>query len=235
MQKGRLFLIPHTLGETAVSDVIPQGVVDIAGNLSVFIVENIRTARRFIRKMHAEKNIDELKFLELNKHTSPEEISEYLNAAEQGLDIGLMSEAGNPGIADPGASVAELAHRKGIRVVPLAGPSSILMALIASGLNGQNFAFNGYLPIDNEERIKKIRHLELRSKTEKQSQIFMETPFRNNQLTETLLKTLQSSTKLCIAADISTDTEFIQTKQVTAWKTSLPDLHKRPTIFILLA
>ncbi len=235
MQKGTLFLIPHTIGDTRPGDVIPQKVFDVTLNLDVFIVENIRTSRRFIRKLHPEKNIDEIQFLELNKHTSPEQIQNYLQSIEQGKNIGLMSEAGNPGIADPGASVVALAHQKAVRVVPLVGPSSILLALIASGLNGQNFAFNGYLPLDNQERIAKLKQLEMRSKTEEQSQIFMETPFRNNQILEMLLKVLQKSTLLSIAAEISTDTEFIQTKSVAQWTNNTPDLNKRPAIFVIQA
>ena len=171
----------------------------------------------------------------LNKYTEPELLPEYLNPCLEGKPVGVLSEAGCPGIADPGAAIAELAHEKGIRVIPLVGPSSILLALMASGLNGQSFAFNGYLPIDKVERKKAIKSLEKRSRLEGQSQIFMETPYRNDKLLEELLRSLDPGTRLCIAADISLKSEMIRTLPVADWKHAIPDLNKRPAIFILQA
>ncbi len=234
-KKGKIYLIPTTLGDSEISSVIPANVVDIIENLHYFIVENIRTARRYIRKVSITKNIDELTFFELNKHTKPEDIFSYLKPCLSGNSIGIISEAGNPGIADPGANIVKIAHQKNIDVVPLVGPSSILLALISSGMNGQNFAFNGYLPIKDNERIKRIQYLEKKSKSENQSQIFMETPFRNMKMLDALLQTCRNNTLLCIAADITLSSEFIKTKTVVEWKKQKPQLNKRPTVFILQA
>ncbi len=233
--KGKIYLIPATLGDSDINSVIPAGVIDIIENLNYFIVENIRTARRYIRKVSRTKNIDDITFFELNKHTDISDVSSYLKPCFSGNSVGIISEAGNPGIADPGAVVISEAHKKNIQVVPLTGPSSILTALISSGMNGQNFAFNGYLPIKDNERIKKILFLEKRSKTENQTQIFMETPFRNMKMLDALLKTCKNNTLLCIAADITLDTEFIKTKTISEWKKQIPQINKRPAVFVLQA
>lgn len=231
--KGKLFLIPTTLGESEINSVIPAKLNETVEQLDHFIVENIRTARRYIRKLSSTKNIDNITFYELNKHTDAEEISKYLKVVEEGEDIGIISEAGNPGIADPGADIVSIAHKKNIKVVPLVGPSSILLALISSGMNGQNFAFNGYLPIKQNERIQKIKNLEKRSKHENQSQIFMETPYRNMKMFEDIISSCNNNTKLCIACDISLHTEFIKTKTISEWKKNKQALNKRPAIFII--
>ncbi|RUT78286.1 SAM-dependent methyltransferase [Ancylomarina longa] len=230
--KGKLYLIPTTLGDTPIDQVIPKEVQDLIPGLKHFIVENIRTARRYLKKVDTKINIDELSFYELNKHSSPNEISGYLHAISEN-NIGVISEAGCPGVADPGADVVKLAHEKNIEVVPLVGPSSILLSLMASGFNGQNFAFNGYLPIKSEERIKKIKQLESRSLNENQTQIFIEAPYRNNKLLEDLIQNCNSATKICVAMDITMESEFIKTLPVKAWKNQDIDMHKKPTIFLL--
>ncbi|RLD50749.1 MAG: SAM-dependent methyltransferase [Bacteroidetes bacterium] len=234
-KKGKIYLIPTTLGDTEINAVIPANVTDIIDNLHYFIVENIRTARRYIRKVSLNKNIDEITFFELNKHTDIKDVASYLNPCISGNSIGVISEAGNPGIADPGANIVKIAHQKKIDVIPLVGPSSILLALISSGMNGQNFAFNGYLPIKDNERIKKIQYLEKKSKSENQSQIFMETPFRNMKMLEAVLQTCRNNTLLCIATDITLQSEFIKTKTIAEWKKQKPQLNKRPTVFVLQA
>jgi 16S rRNA (cytidine1402-2'-O)-methyltransferase len=231
--KGKIYLIPCTLGDTSVHDVLPRKVFDIIDSLDYFIVENIRSARRFIRKVSANKNIDAITFFELNKKTNELVIPQYLKPLMNGNDIGIISEAGNPGIADPGNIIVSAAHKKQIKVEPLTGPSSILLALISSGLNGQNFAFNGYLPVQSKDRAKAIQSLETKSRNEKQSQIFMETPYRNMKMLEDILRVCNSKTSLCIAADITMETEYIQTKTISEWKKSIPDLNKRPAIFII--
>ena len=231
--KAKIYLIPTTLGDSEISSVIPQNIQTIIEDLNFFIVENIRTARRYIRKVSATKNIDNITFFELNKHTNANELSGFLQPAMEGNNIGIISEAGNPGIADPGADIVSIAHRKGLQVVPLVGPSSILLALISSGLNGQNFAFSGYLPIKPNERQKKIQSLENRSKIENQSQIFMETPFRNMKMLDDILSACRNNTLLCIATDITLASEFIKTKTIADWKKQKPEINKRPTIFIL--
>ncbi len=234
-KKGKLYLIPTTLGDSEIKSVIPASVVDIIESLQFFIVENIRTTRRYIRKVSKTKNIDEITFFELNKRTKPEEISGFLKPCLSGYSVGVISEAGNPGIADPGASVVKIAHKKNIDIIPSVGPSSILLALISSGMNGQNFAFNGYLPINDKERAEKIRFLERKSKAENQTQIFMETPFRNMKMFDTLLQTCRNDTFLCIAADITLTSEFIKTKTISDWKKQKPQLNKRPTVFVIQA
>jgi 16S rRNA (cytidine1402-2'-O)-methyltransferase len=195
-------------------------------------VENERTARRSLIAMGIECPVHELKFYLLNKHTRKEEIPEFLKAAEL-HDLGLLSEAGAPAVADPGSEVVALAHKKNIDVIPLAGPSSLLMAIMGSGMNGQNFAFVGYLPVHKPERIRRIRQLEQRSISEKQSQIFIETPYRNNQVLDDLLICCAPNTMLCIASDLSTDTAFLKTRTIEEWINKKPDLNKRPTVFIL--
>ncbi len=230
---GKLYLIPNTLGSQEVNQTIPSEVAQMAVKLRHFIVEDLRTARRYLRLLDRQMNIDGSHFLTLNKRTTPAQFSEYLKPLKAGHDVGIISEAGCPGIADPGAEVVKLAHEAGIQVVPLVGPSSILLALMASGMNGQNFAFVGYIPIKKEERLKIIKQLENRSRNENQSQLFIETPFRNNHLADDILQTCSPQTRLCIACNLTLPDEFIVTKTVAQWKGKVPDLHKKPTIFIL--
>jgi len=231
--KGKLYLIPTTLVENEPLEVMPYSVKTIVELLDHYIVENEKSARRFIKKITPKKTQSSLIMMKLDKYAKEIETRTYLDLCEQGVSIGLLSEAGVPAVADPGASMVKLAHEKGIQVVPLVGPSSILMALMASGLNGQNFAFNGYLPIDNSERKKEIKALEKLSKEKNQSQIFIETPYRNEKMFTDLKSVLSPGTLLCIAIDISLPKEFIKTYTIAHWKRQSPDLHKRPAIFII--
>lgn len=234
MNKGKLYLIPTTLGDTAeTADVIPLKVNELINKIDEYIVENEKSARHYLKKIGIKKPLQEIVLHPLNQHTQPHEISSYLNSIQQGKDIGVISEAGCPGVADPGADVVKLAHEKNIDVIPLVGPSSILLSLMASGFNGQNFAFNGYLPKERAERIKKIKDLEMLVYKRKQTQMFIETPYRNMHLLEDILNTCENKTKLCIACDITLPTEFIKTKSVFDWKKQLPDINKRPTIFLI--
>ena len=228
-----LFLIPTTLGENNIDKVIPSGNCAVIKSIKHFIVEDIRTTRRFLKKIDSTINIDELTFYELNEHTDKKELTEFIKPLIEGFDMGIISEAGCPGIADPGADVVRLAHEKNIKVIPLVGPSSILLSLMASGMNGQNFAFLGYLPVKPLERIKSIKDIEKRSGIEKQTQIFIETPYRNMKLFEDLIANLSDQTRLCIAADLTLESEFIRTQTVAAWKNRVPDLNKRPAIFLI--
>jgi 16S rRNA (cytidine1402-2'-O)-methyltransferase len=230
---GNLYLIPTTLGESETARVIPSDVAAIVKEIKYFIVENIRTARRYLRKLDPQLNIDELVFFELNQHTESHLMEEFLKPVIEGFDVGIISEAGCPGVADPGAEVVKLAHLKHIRVIPLVGPSSILLSLMASGMNGQNFAFIGYIPVKPIERVKAIRDIEKRSAMEKQTQIFIETPYRNTALMNDLITTLSDQTRLCVASDITLATEYIKTQTIAQWKNSIPDLNKRPTIFLI--
>lgn len=232
---GKVYLIPTTLGDNAPLEVLPISVKGTIERIDHYIVENEKTARRFIKRVSPSKSQPDLQLYSLNKYTNPEEIPSFLDPCIHGFDVGIISEAGCPGIADPGADVIRIAHERRIKVVPLVGPSSILMAMMSSGMNGQNFAFNGYLPIDNTERKKMVKNLERVSRDLGQSQIFMETPYRNNKLLKELLRTLQKSTRLCIAADITLPTEFIATKSVHEWSEIELDLDKRPTIYIIQA
>lgn len=225
-------MIPVTLGSDDYRFLIPEKVIDITRSLRVFIVENTRSARRFLRLIDKTFPIDDTLFFELNEHTPDSEIIHFLDPVFGGRDAGLMSEAGLPGIADPGAKIVTMAHRKKIRVIPLSGPSSIIMALIASGLNGQNFAFNGYLPVKEKERTAKIRELEIKSRSG-QSQIFMEAPYRNQKILESVLNVCSNGTRLCIATDISMDTENIRTHTISEWRKNMPEIKDQPTIFIL--
>jgi len=234
--KGVLYLIPCPIAEdTAVSDVTPTANQRVIDSLDYFIVENIRSARRFLSKSGYAKSIDQARFVELNEHTtSPTEIAKMVEPLLKGVSGGVISEVGVPAVADPGQAVVELCHKHDIRVVPLVGPSSILMAVMASGLSGQSFAFNGYLPIKEPERSKTIKRLESRAKTERQSQLFIEAPYRNIKLLEQMIKTLQPETRLCIACDITSASEYIRTATVAQWrKNTMPDIQKRPTIFII--
>ena len=228
-----LYLIPTTLGETDLDRILPAYNNEIVNRLDFFIVEDVRTARRFLKKINPATDIDSKTFYVLNQHTRPEEISGFLKPLSEGREVGVISEAGCPAIADPGADVVSIAQEKGFKVVPLVGPSSILLALMASGFNGQSFAFNGYLPVQPADRTKAIKRLENRAHNEKQSQIFIETPYRNMKMLQDIISVCQPSTRLCIAADITLETEFIHTKTVNDWKKQLPDLNKRPCIFIL--
>lgn len=228
-----LYLIPVTLGETSIEQVLPSYNKEIILSIKHFIVENIRSARRFLKKTDNSIDIDELTFYELNKHTKPEQIENYLQPIINGHNIGIISEAGCPAIADPGADIVAIAQRKGYKVVPLVGPSSILMALMASGFNGQSFAFQGYLPVDSNERVKKIKLLEQRIYKEHQTQIFIETPYRNLKLAEDLIKNCTPTTKLCIAMNITCEDEFIKTMSVKNWTKNLPDMDKKPCIFLI--
>lgn len=219
--------------ESNPKDVLPESVAKTIEMIDYYIVENEKTARRFIKKIYPEKKQPELKISLLNKHTDISEYSEMLKPCLNGINVGLMSEAGCPGIADPGAVIAKIAHEKGIQVVPMVGPSSILMGMMASGFNGQSFAFNGYLPIDKGEKKNVLKHFEKLSFDKNQSQIFIETPYRNNKLLEDLLQILQNDTYLCIATDITLATEYIKTKRISEWKKTKVDLHNRPCIFII--
>ncbi|MBN9283201.1 MULTISPECIES: SAM-dependent methyltransferase [Flavobacterium] len=230
---GKLYLIPTTLGEMNPEDVLPQTIKRSIDFIDYYIVENEKTARRFIKSVHAEKKQPDLKISVLNKHTEASEHNAFIQPLLEGQNIGLMSEAGCPGVADPGAAIVKIAHEKGIQVVPLVGPSSILLAIMASGMNGQSFAFNGYLPIDKSEKKQALKNFEKLSHDKNQSQLFIETPYRNNKLMEDLLQILQPSTHLCIACDITLPTEFIKTRTVNEWKKNKVDLHNRPCIFII--
>ncbi|MEI7524604.1 MAG: SAM-dependent methyltransferase [Mariniphaga sp.] len=232
---GNLYLIPTTLGDSGTAHVIPTEVSEIVKNIKYFIVENIRTARRYLRKLDPLLNIDELHFFELNQHTDSHIVDGYLNPVKDGFDIGIISEAGCPGVADPGAEVVKYAHIRQIRVIPLVGPSSILLSLMASGMNGQNFAFIGYIPVKHDERTKAIKDIERKSAMDNQTQIFIEAPYRNSPLINDLIKTLGDQTRLCVACDLTLETEFIKTQTVSQWRKEVPDLNKRPAIFLVQA
>ena len=230
--KGTIYLIPNTLGPTSGDKVLPKDVQDTLRRLSYFIVENERTARAFIKGIHPDKNQKELRFEIIDKQTDPLDLPLFLKPVELGEDVGIISEAGVPCVADPGSEIVSIAHRKGLQVVPLVGPSSILLALMASGFNGQQFTFRGYLPFDKPIR-KRVFQAMIKDCKDGITQIFMETPYRNNKLMEELASTLHPDTKLCIAVDITLDTEFIATKTIAQWRNEHVDLHKRPTIFLI--
>lgn len=232
--KGILYLIPATLGDTAeTADVIPIKINHLITTIDEYIVENEKSARHYLKKLGIKKSLQEIILHPLNQHTQQHEISAYLNNISLGKNIGIISEAGCPGVADPGAEVVKLAHERNITVIPLVGPSSILLALMASGFNGQSFTFNGYLPKERNERIKKLKELELLSRKNDQTQLFIETPYRNQHVLDDILTTCNPQSKLCIACDITLPTEFIKTRTISAWKKQLPDLTKRPTIFLI--
>ncbi len=228
-----LYLLPNVLNEGDWQNVLPAIVAKVIGKTRYYIVENIRTTRRFLKQVDRNIDIDNLTFYELNKHTDASALSGYLKPLERGEHMAVVSEAGCPGVADPGASVVKMAHQKGLKVVPVVGPSSILLAVMASGLNGQNFAFNGYLPVKPSERSRAVSALEKKAVADNQTQIFIETPYRNNSLIADLLKVCSPATLLCIAANITGENEFISTKPVGQWKNQVPDLHKQPAIFLL--
>jgi len=230
---GKLYLIPTTLGDVSPDEVLPQTVKRAIDFINDYVVVNEKTARKFIKSINAEKVQANLRLHVLNKFTEVSEYNEMLKPCLEGRNVGLMSEAGCPGVADPGAVIVKLAHEKGIQVVPLVGPSSIRLALMGSGMNGQSFAFNGYLPIDKSEKKSALKNLERLSMEKNQAQIFIETPYRNNKLLEDILQSLQGSTRLCVATDITLPTEYIKTLTINDWKKTKVDLHNRPTIFII--
>jgi 16S rRNA (cytidine1402-2'-O)-methyltransferase len=232
--KGRIFLIPVTLGGTDFRQVIPEQVIALTTSLRFFVVENMRSARRYLRLIDKDFPIDECLFFELNEHTSDSEMSTFLEPVMNGNDIGLMSEAGLPGIADPGTNLIDEAHKRNIKIVPQSGPSSIILALISAGMNGQNFTFNGYLPVKPFERISRLREIEKRS-GDGEAQIFMETPYRTQKMFESILSVCNSETKLCVAADITLQSEFIKTRRISDWKKEVPLLNDRLIIFIIQA
>jgi len=228
---GKLYLLPNLLGESDKDLSIAPGVKEVVNRLKHFIVENEKTARRHLRAIGFEQPFDDVELYPIGKHSDPSHYSSYLKATNSGQDMAVFSEAGLPGIADPGAVIIRMAHQRNIKVVPLTGPSSIIMALISSGMNGQQFSFHGYIPKDKGDRIKKLHNME-KAVSSFGSQIFMETPFRNNQLLEDILKHCSHSTELCIATDITLETEIIQTRAIKDWKSAKLDLSKRPTVFV---
>jgi 16S rRNA (cytidine1402-2'-O)-methyltransferase len=229
---GKLYLIPSALSDDNIS-VLPQYALDIVNSLEVFIVENEKTARHFLKKIGIKIPLQSLILHSLNEHTKSSDISKLLAPLMAGKNVGLLSEAGAPAVADPGSELVCLAHEKGIEVIPLIGPSSIIMALMASGLNGQSFSFAGYLPKERNERIKKLKELEKIVLTKNQSQIFIEAPYRNQHLLEDMLATLDNKTAICVACNITAKDEFIKTKTVEEWKKKIPDLNKKPTVFLI--
>lgn len=231
--QNALYLIPVTLGDTPIESVLPSYNRDVILTIRHFIVEDIRSARRFLKKVDRDIDIDSLSFYTLNKHTSPTEISDYLAPLLAGNPVGIISEAGCPAVADPGADVVAIAQRKGLKVVPLVGPSSIILAVMGSGFNGQSFAFHGYLPIDSAERGKKLKMLEQRAYSEDQTQLFIETPYRNNKMLDDILQYCRPQTRLCIAANLTCEGEYLKTKTIQEWKKGKPDLSKLPCIFLL--
>lgn len=233
MSKGTLFLIPCSLGGEQINQVIPSYIKEVINSCNHYIVENIRTARRFLIKAGIETKIDDLTFFELNKHTESQDLPTFLEPINQGLNVGLLSEAGVPGVADPGADIISIAHEKKVKVKPIVGPSSILLAIMASGLNGQNFCFNGYLPRDRQERKKAIQNLEGLSFRNQQTQIFIETPFRNNHMLEDLIGVCNGETEIVVATNLTMDNEKIIRMKAKDWKKTKIDLHKKPSVFLI--
>ncbi|MCD8318583.1 MAG: SAM-dependent methyltransferase [Paraprevotella sp.] len=229
-----LYLIPVTLGDTPLSRVLPDDNMKIIREIRFFIVEDLRSARRFLKKVDRDIRIEDLTFYEMGKHASSDRFASYLEPLTQGHPVGVLSEAGCPAVADPGAEVVAIAQHKGLKVIPLVGPSSMILAVMASGFNGQSFAFNGYLPIDPAERTKRIKTLEQRAYTEHQTQLFIETPYRNAKLFGELLRTCRPQTRLCIAAGLTCEEKYVRTHTVQEWKKlSLPDIAKIPAIFLI--
>ncbi len=231
--RGKLYLIPSTIGDYEPSTVIPYPALEAIKKIHTYVVEETRTARRFLSAAGLKGHIEELDFYELNEHTSKQEVENYIRLFDNGSDVGYISEAGLPAVADPGALLVSLCHRKDIKVIPFVGPSSLMLALMSSGMNGQSFAFNGYLPTKQEERKAAIKSLEKHSKISGQSQIFIETPYRNDVMLKDLLNTCNDDTLLCIALNITLPDEFIKTKSISEWKKNIPLLGKRPCVFIL--
>ncbi len=232
MAAGKIYLVPVTLGDEDFRKVIPEKVLAITRKLRLFAVEDLRSARRYLKLIEKDFPINDTVFNELNEHTNDSEIGQYLEPVLNGADMGIMSEAGLPGIADPGSKLIAFAHRKKIKVVPLSGPSSILLAMIASGLNGQNFTFNGYLPVKPADRASSLRELEKRSR-EGNAQIFMETPYRNERMLESILSVCKDGTMLCIAMDVTLATENIRTMTISDWKKNRPAINDRLAVFVL--
>ncbi len=229
-----IYLIPTNLSDNPLSNVLPDYVLkDVIPQLSVFMVENLRTARRFLKKVDRTINIDALSFCEIGKNANQTEVARFFEQYAKGQDIGILSEAGCPGVADPGAGIVAMAHRQNIKVVPLVGASSLLLSLMGSGFNGQSFVFHGYLPVQKGERAKTLKRLESDVRSKKQTQLFIETPFRNRQLLDAVLENCHPNTQLCIACNLTADDEFVVTKTIREWKQKLPDLHKKPTVFLL--
>lgn len=228
-----LYLVPSLLSDSNWQLVLPAAVVPILTETKYFIVENVRTARRFMKLIDKNIDIDTLTFFELNKHTGQHEIENFLKPTQENNNMAVLTEAGCPGVADPGAEVVRLAHKKGIKVVPVSGPSSIILALMASGLNGQNFTFNGYLPVKKDKLKKTISILEEKAVRKKQTQIFIETPYRNNLLLSSLLEECSANTLLCIAVNLTGNDEFISTKTIQQWKKNIPNIDKKPAIFLI--
>jgi len=236
MALGTLYMVPVTLGDDNLSYVIPADVMQLVQNLEYFVVENEKSARRFLGSVKTHKPVRELNFQLLNEHSVEKDLPALIAPLLAGHNVGMLSEAGCPGIADPGALLAALAHKKNIRVTPLVGPSSILLGLMASGFNGQQFTFLGYLPSDKAARVNKLKEIEKQSQRLNETQIFIETPYRNQHMLEDILASCAANTKLCIAKNVSLETEFVVSKTIAEWKkTELPDLHKQPTVFLLLA
>lgn len=232
MAKGKIYLLPSPISSNPSLDYIPRKIIDIIAKTDIFWVENLRTTRRYFSNLGI-REIDKLTFRELNKHTDLKQIENLVEYVNTGKNAAILSEAGCPGIADPGSKAVQLAHRNGIQVIPIPGPSSIFLALMASGFNGQNFIFHGYLPIEKIERKKSIRKIQQSAIRNDQTQIFMETPYRNNQLVKSLINVLNPDIRLCIASDLTGENEFIKSMTVKDWSVKVPDLHKRPTIFLL--
>lgn len=233
--KGKLYLIPTTLGDTGLSAVLPATVLATVSSLEIFVVEELRTARRFLSKAGHKGRIDSLTLYELNEHTPPSEVDKFVKVLEEGNDVGLMSEAGLPAVADPGALLVAAAQQRDITVVPLVGPSSLMLALMGSGFNGQSFAFNGYLPVKPEERRAKIKLLEKLSAQLDQTQIMIETPYRNDVFFKELVSVCNPGTRICVAADITLPTEFIKSRTAASWQKKLPEIGKRPCVFLIYA
>lgn len=233
MVYGTLYLVPVPLAENAASKSFTPYLTDTINSIREYIVENEKTARRFLKEAGLKIPQSELIIHDYGKHSRDNDINSFFKGLTAGNDVGLMSEAGCPGVADPGSDIVAGAHKRGIKVVPLVGPSSILLAVMASGFNGQSFTFHGYLPIDKNERAKKIKELESMATRLNQTQLFIETPFRNNPMLEEILRSCSPNTRLCIACDLTAADEFVQTKTIAAWRQKVPDLHKRPTIFLL--
>ena len=232
--KGRLFLIPSPLGDNEPAEVIPAGVLSMLPSISTYVVEAVRTARRYLSAAGLKGHVQDLEFHELNEHTTPEEVEALMKLFDDGMDVGLITEAGLPAVADPGAQLVRLCHRYGVEVVPMSGPSSLMLALMASGLNGQSFAFLGYLPAKTEERRQALRSIEKHSSTARQTKIFIETPYRNDSLLADILSVCRADTEVCIAANITMPDAFIRTKTAGEWKKSVPTIGKRPCVFLIL-
>lgn len=232
MEKGKLYLIPTTLGENSIYT-IPDYVKKIIHSIDEFIVENEKSARHYLKASGIKKPLQEIILHPLNKRIAATELDGYLSSIFNGKNMGVLSEAGCPSVADPGAEIVKIAHQKYIKVIPLTGPNSILLALMASGMNGQHFTFHGYLPIDKQHRRKKIKELEQQSMRENRTEIFMETPFRNNQLLEDILSICHPTTLLCLAANLTLPYEYIHTRKISEWKNNIPDLNKQPSIFLI--